>query len=203
MINKRTNHARVHRIRLVRRDVRHRHIRLAETAFIFADEAVGRRIRSGQRQPSVFVDQLAARQGDFKPIGSGRLARAGDECARRAASIFDIGRHVVLDLDVMPAAEPAECAHTNRHAADPLPQIEIVRRLIEQNAAAVRRPCRAPRTGIVITLRAQPIGDDDAGALDAAQLAGVNQPLHFPISGVGALIEHGAERPATLVRFRV
>lgn len=71
VINKRTNHARVHRIRLVRRDVRHRHIRLAETAFIFADEAVGRRIRSGQRQPSVFVDQLAARQGDFKPIGSG------------------------------------------------------------------------------------------------------------------------------------
>ena len=120
-----------------------------------------------QRQPVVFVDQLAAGQRDFKPVGAGRLARAGDERARRAAGVFDVGRHVVLNLDVVPAAKPAERAHADRHAADPLPQIEVVRRLIEQNAAAVRRPRRAPRTGIVITLRAQPIGDDDAGALDA------------------------------------
>ena len=62
---------------------------------------------------------------------------------------------------------PAETAHradAERHPEHPLPEIEVVRGLIEQHAAAFTGPSRAPAAGGVVGIRPEPVGDRPAQA---------------------------------------
>ena len=94
--------------------------------------------------------------------------------------------------------ELAKRAQTNRHTHQPLPEIELVRVLVEQHAAAFPFPGGAPAAGVVVTLRAIPVGDDPVGAADLAQLAAVDQIFHFLIQRVGPLVIHDAEHHVAL-----
>ena len=203
MPGERARHARVHRIVCIGRDVLLRDLRLAVAARVFPDEPAHRHCGAAEEQAAVLQQQLSAVHGELKPVGAGRLAGAGHKQTRRAVCVLHIGGHVVLHLDVVPAAQAAERAQPHRHAANPLPEIEAVHRLIEQHAAALALPGRAPGAGIEIALRAEPVGHDHARAADLAQLAGGDDLLHPPVRRVRALVEHGAERPAARVRRRV
>ena len=139
------------------------------------------------------ADQLALVQIDLKAVGAGRVGGGGHEHAGRAVGILDVRGHVVLNLDVVPLALLAERAHLGGHAADPLPQVEVVRALVQQNAAAFAFPRRAPRAGIVVALGAEPVGDDPVGAADRAHFTAGNDFLHLAVHAVGALVEHDGE----------
>src|SRR5438034_306726 len=88
--------------------------------------------------------------GNGLVLGAGRFAGGGDENAGGAIGPFEVSGDVVLDFDVMEAAELAKAAHPRRHSAEPDEQVDIVRALVEQDAAAFAAPGRAPAaTGVV------------------------------------------------------
>ena len=89
--------------------------------------------------------------------------------------------------------ELAEAAHARGHAAEPLQRVEIVQALVEQHAAALALPGRAPAAARVIGLGAKPIGDDPVDAHDLAQFAALNQLLDLQIARLGAHLEHAGE----------
>ena len=93
--------------------------------------------------------------------------------------------------------------HRNRHAADPLPQIQIVRALVEQHAAPFARPCGAPAAGIIIGLRPIPVGDQPVGAFDRTHLARSNDLLHFAVNMIGALIKHHGKHTVRFCRHLI
>ena len=90
--------------------------------------------------------------------------------------------------------------HRHGHAADPLPEVELMRTLVEQDAAALARPGGAPVAGIVVGLRAIPVGDDPVGAADAAVITALHQLAHLAIDAVCALVEHHAEDDLRVLR---
>src|SRR5690606_31766573 len=144
--------------------------------------------------PAAAVEhQLAAVSHHFHHLRAGSLAGTGDEDAAGAVGVFEVGGAFILGLDVVVLAPAAERADALRHAADPLEQIEIVRRLVHQHAAPFARPGAAPTARIVVDLRAQPGGDHVHGALDFTQFAGRDQFAHLLMTRAGALIEHDAE----------
>src|SRR5699024_8256344 len=77
--------------------------------------------------------------------------------------------------------------------AQPLPQVELVRSLVDQDAAALAAPGRAPCRLVVVALRAPPGGDDPGGVAQLPELAGVDQGLQVGVHGVRALVEHDRE----------
>ncbi|MPN06677.1 hypothetical protein SDC9_153933 [bioreactor metagenome] len=88
----------------------------------------------------------------------------------------------------------AACRHRpdfHRHAEEPLPQIKLVRTLVEQYAAAFAPPGRPPVAGVVIVLAAEPVGDDPADSPDGAEFPGIDQLFELPVHGRGPEIEHG------------
>ncbi|VFS27728.1 Uncharacterised protein [Enterobacter cancerogenus] len=54
-----------------------------------------------------------------------------------SVGVFGVGRNLVFNLDIAVFAELAKRAQTHRHAHQPLPEIELMRVLVE---AARRRP---------------------------------------------------------------
>ena len=61
-----------------------------------------------------------------KPVGAGEVVGAGDEGAGGAVAVVDQGGDLVLDGDVAAESEAELGVHRRRHAADPLPQVELV-----------------------------------------------------------------------------
>ena len=119
----------------------------------------------------VLGDDLAPVSRDLQPVRPGRVSRGRDEHARRPVGVLHEGGDVVFDFDVVVFSEVAERAHAGRHAADPLPQVEVVRALVGQHAAALAGPRGAPAAGVIVTLGPEPGGDDVVGALDLTQFA--------------------------------
>lgn len=76
-------------------------------------------------------------------------------------------------------AETAVSADAFREAEHPLEEIEVVRALVEQHAAALAGPSRAPAAGAVVGLGAEPICDDPIHAADFAELAGADEVADF------------------------
>ncbi len=93
----------------------------------------------------------------------------------------------------MPLSVGKLCRNLNRHSAYPLPQIELVRALIEQHSAALPRPRRAPCARIVVCLRSVPIRDKPARAAYLPVAPAAHKLFHFPVNMVGALVEHHSE----------
>ena len=145
----------------------------------------------------LFADDLPARAQHLEAVGARGVRRGGDERARRAVCKFEVGRHVVLRFDVVPFAEMAEGVHLIRHAADPLQQVELVRALVQQHAAAFALPRGPPAARIVIILRAEPVGDDPVHAADLADRPALDEVVHADVQRVGALVvHHGEQAPA-------
>ena len=107
-----------------------------------------------------------------------------------------VGGDVVLHLDVVVAAERREGAHPVGHAEKPLPQVKVVRTLVEQHAAALARPRRAPAARAVIGLRAEPVGDGPLDAPQRAEFTAADHRAKLRVKRVGALVEHLGENLA-------
>ena len=138
----------------------------------------------------VFADDFCSVQRDFQPIGAGAVARGGDKGTGRAVGIFGVDGHVVFHFDIMPLALMAEGAYLARHAAKPLPQIQLVGALVEHDAAAFARPRGAPCAGIVVLLGTEPVRNDPAHAFHFAVAAVLHQLAYLAENAVCALVEH-------------
>src|SRR5690606_37205589 len=118
-------------------------------------------------------DDLALVAQDLEAVGADDVVGGGDEGAGDAVAVVGEDRRLVLDGDVAAEAEAELRRHGRRHPADPLPQVELVGRLVDQHAAALAAPGRAPGALLVVDLRPVPGGDQPAGAADRPDLAGV------------------------------
>src|SRR5699024_8611752 len=127
-------------------------------------------------------------------VGADGVVGAGDEAAGRAVFIGRDDGDVVLDVDLAVAAAQALGVHGLGDAADPLPQVELMRGLVDQDAAAFAAPGGAPFALLIVAVRAPPGVDDPVGAADLAELAGSDDLLDLLVELVGALVEHDAER---------
>ena len=106
-----------------------------------------------EAQLVVLIDELAVFADDLEAIGARGFAGGGDEYAGRAVRIFEICGHIVLDLDIVPLAKAAMRVDAARHhAGDPLEQVDLMRGLIVEHAAALALPCRAPAAAVEVIL---------------------------------------------------
>lgn len=140
-----------------------------------------------------FEDEFAAVAGDFEAVCAGGFAGGGDEEAGGTGWIFHEDGDVVFDFDVVEAAELAEAADARWFAEEPVEEIDLVRALVEERAAAFAFPGRAPAAAGVVGFGAEPIGDDPIDADDLAEFAAVDELFDFLVTGLGAELEHGAE----------
>ena len=141
----------------------------------------------------VFVNDFAAFASDFEAVGAGGFAGGGDEHARGAVGEFHVRGDVVFDLDFVVFAETAMGADAHGHAENPLEKIEVMRALVEKDAAALAGPGGAPAAGGVVGLGAKPVGDDPIYTADLAEFAGADEIADFLVIRVGALVEHRRE----------
>ena len=79
------------------------------------------------------------------------------------------------------------------HTAQPLEQIQLMRALVDQHAAAFSGPGASPSALIVISLRTVPVRDYPVYTLDTAQPAAFDEFLCETVQLVGALVIHYAE----------
>ena len=93
----------------------------------------------------------------------------------------------------MVSAEGAIGGERHRQAEHPLEEVEIVRALVEQHAAAFAGPGRAPAAGGIVGVGAKPIGDDPIHPADFTEFATADEVADFLIIAIGALVEHRGE----------
>ena len=117
---------------------------------------------------SVFADQFSTLAVNLQPVGSRQVTCGCGEHACSAVFEFQVSRYVIFNLNMMPFPFMALCLHLDRHTAQPDQQIQLVRALIQQNAAAFSCPCGPPGSGIIILLGSVPVRHDPAHALDFA-----------------------------------
>ena len=143
--------------------------------------------------PVVLADYLCAVERYFKSVRAGCVAGRRDEHAGRAVGIFGVYGHIVLNFNVVPLADGALRLNGCGHAGYPLPQVELMRALVEQDAAALAAPGCAPSAGIIICLRAVPVGDEPVEAMQLAVFAALHDFAQLDIHGICPLIEHQRE----------
>ena len=80
-----------------------------------------------------------------------------------------------------------------RHPADPLPQVQVVRRLVQQHAAALPDPGSPPFPAVIVVLGAVPVGYDPHASFDFPEPAPDNQRPRFLKNGVCPLVQHDRE----------
>ena len=68
-----------------------------------------------------------------------------------------------------------------------------MRALVQEHAAALALPGRAPAAAVVVGLRAEPGGDDPVHAGDLSELAALDDLAQLDVVRVGALVEHRGE----------
>ena len=138
----------------------------------------------------VVDDDLARVEKNLEPVGADQVVGAGGEGAGGAVAEVDQRGHFVFDGDVALEPEGQLGEHRLGHPAQPLPQIELVRGLVDQHAAPLAAPGGAPGALVVVALRTPPRGDDPARVPQLAQLAALNQVAQVDVERVGALVEH-------------
>ena len=181
--------------------------------FLRFNTAKGSRIGAGElrfadgklphSQLVTLCHQLCLVHLDLKAVGAAAVTGGGDEHTGCAVFVLDISRDIVFHLNIMPLAILHMGMDLDGHAADPLPQIQLVGALVHQNTATLTGPGGPPIAGIVISLGAIPVGDEPVGTADLAVLAGLDQLTHFPVDGVGSLVEHHAEYHIVFLGFLV
>ena len=154
-------------------------------------------VGAGLVEPELAVlgDDLAARAADFQAVSAGGFAGAGDEVADRAVGVFQRGGDFVFDFDGVGLADETDGGDAVGHQAvdDELDEIEVVRALVDEYAAAFAAPGRPPAARGVVGPGAKPVGDQPGDAGDFAEFAGLHKLAEFLIHGIAALVEHDAE----------
>ena len=134
---------------------------------------------------------FALRTRNFKAVRAGSFPRRRNEYARRAVVVSKERRYFVLYLDVVPLAVLTETTHRLGHFADyPLYEVDLVRALIDENAATFPAPSCAPVAAIVIDLRTVPVGNNPVYSLQFPDTARLHDFAHFTVYAVGTLVEH-------------
>ena len=100
-------------------------------------------------------------------------------------------------------ADRNRAADLDRQPEEPLEEVEVVRTLVQQHAAALSGPGRAPRTAVVIALGTEPVGDGPVDPDDFAEFAVFDHLLDLPVRLAGALVEHEGETEFGVLRVRV
>ena len=100
---------------------------------------------------------------------------------------------IVFDFDVVVFAKFGDGVDARRLADEPAEQVEVVRALVEQDAAALAFPCRAPAAGVVVGLGAVPVGDSPTHAEQVADRAVGAQAFDVLPLGESALLEHAGK----------
>ena len=151
------------------------------------------RVESVKLERGLIADESTAVANDLEAVRAGAVACRGDECTRCAVGVFAPAAYVVLNLDIVPLAVLHLCVDLHGQTADPLPEVELMRALVEKNASALSAPGCAPVARVIVILRAVPIGDEPACSSDLTELARCDDVVHLAVNGVGALIEHHTE----------
>ena len=86
-----------------------------------------------------------------------------------------------------------------RHSHHPLPDIQIVRRLIEQYAASFSIPGSSPSGRLIISLGPIPIADDPAKSFDISQHPNVQIIFKGAKKLACPLVEHYSKSLATIM----
>ncbi len=146
-----------------------------------------------EAEGAVLDHDLAEITRYLEAVRARRFTGGRDEDAGRAGLVLEVGGHLVFDLDVVKAAEAAEGTHARRHAEEPLPEVYLMRRLVQEHAPSLARPRRAPASAPVVGRGAEPIGDDPVDAAELAEIPSRDQLLELRVARVGALIEHLGE----------
>ena len=118
----------------------------------------------------VLYHYLAHIAGDFQPVGARRLPGGCNVFPCGAVVVFEVGHHIVLYLDIIIFAKAGLGEYPVRHPEHPLPEIKLVRILIDQRTAAFRLPGRTPCTAVMVGLGAVPVCDNPRNPLYMAQL---------------------------------
>ena len=140
----------------------------------------------------VLGNQLTAIHLDLKTVSAAGIAGRSYKYTGRTVLIFYISGNIVFNLNIMPLAIVQMRMDLDWHAADPLPQVQLMGALIQQHAAAFPCPGSTPCAGIIISLGAVPVGNDPVRTANTAVLAGIHQLLHLAVDVVRALIKHHA-----------
>src|SRR3954471_15445775 len=95
-----------------------------------------------------FGDNSTTVAGDFQTVGSRGFAGRCDEMSDRAVGEFDDGGHFIFPFNGVICADSADGGDAlRRKAGDPPDLVEVVRTLVDQDAATFAGPCRAPTAG--------------------------------------------------------
>ena len=86
-----------------------------------------------------------------------------------------------------------------RHTEYPLPQVKVVRALIEKNTAAFACPCSSPSAAVVVRLSSVPVGYDPYASLQLSERTVLYHFAHLLVELVCALVVHDTERLAALL----
>ena len=139
---------------------------------------------------AAFDDNFAFVTQDFEAVGAKQVMGAGDENAAGTIGVFGQGDDIVFDGDVALVAKLELGGHGCRHAADPLPQVELVWCLVDEHATAFATPGSTPGTLVIIGLWTPPGGDHPGRAADVADLTAGDDLLEPLVERIGALVEH-------------
>src|ERR1700722_8539443 len=127
------------------------------------------------------------------------LRQAGDDGTEAAILEADHGQGGILDLDIWMIEIGPATANLVDLTHEPLQQIQLVRRLVHQNASPFRRPFAAPGVGLVVRLVAPAEHREDAQDR-LADLAGVDGRLHALYQFIEATLTDDTQASAGLAR---
>src|SRR5690606_13352975 len=135
--------------------VLHCHL-VAEAALVLRQAVDGDLVR-------LVDDDLALVEEQLEAVGADDVVGRGHEVAGDALAEVDERVDLVLGGDVALEAEGELREDLLRGAGEPLPQVQLVGSLVDEHAAALAAPGRAPLGLVVVALRAPPRGDDPGG----------------------------------------
>ena len=181
-------------------DLQMLHIRLLETFLFRAAKLSLIDTQLIKEQFSVLTDDLAHLKGQFQTIGTGSVAGSGDKHAGCAVLILQIGGHIILHFNIVPLRLMTEGTYLRRHPAQPLQQIQLMRALIQQHAAAFSVPCSLPARRIIIALGAIPVSHDPIHTLQRSKLTAFNHLMELSVDTIGSLVQHQRIHLITLCR---
>ena len=141
-------------------------------------------------QPAVFQHELSPVAGNLQPVGSRVFTRRSDKHRPCPAVVFADDRRVVIHADVMVFPEIHRSIDAVRNPENPLPEIKIMRGLVQQDASAFSGPGCAPGTRFIVRLCAVPVRDNPDQTLRFSQKAALYDIMCADKKGIRALVEH-------------
>ena len=158
------------------------------------EEVVEVLIEAGEAQFALVDLNDAASADDFEAVDFAALGGAGVERTHGAARPLHDRLDGIGGRDVMEdGGRPG--VNAGGHANQPADEVEVMRRLVHQQGAALAVPAATPVVGLVVGGGAGP-GGLDVDVLDLPQLAGLDDAFGGDEFGTGALLVIDGEQAA-------